>query len=477
MAERLKASRADDPDVVQASADLLVEMGQGRSDAARALKVLEPAVVRFPYHLGLRFSLIGACRKLGLLDRAEAELREIIRRFPGDVAAHLQLARVLDYLGKRDEASSLMKAAAVRNPLSTEIWSTRVHMLAKNRQFAEARAVIARGIQLLPDAVGWRARATRLLLECGDKEGAVQIAQDGTVIYPRGAYLWFLLGDVLNRAREYAKPGEVEACLRKSLTLNGTLMDAADLLAVIFTEQGRHEDAEQVTTPLLTIYPDNSPARGRMAWIRRQKGEKAEATKRMESILLDAPWYRWGWGVLMEWILQDQAWEIGRQALREIPAPFRGDTKFRKQRLAVLEKCSCPLRRSRRSGKGFWRTSRRTLRCISNAMTSCARKGRSDESATVLRKVQPLEPNSPFIRARLAEVFLKENKKSEAMDAISSVWFQEVENSPWPVEYSWKAAKNAGVQKQVYENALQLLRKGSKPTPQALHLMACLCVW
>src|SRR4029077_11527858 len=105
------------------------------------------------------------------------------------------------------------------------------------------------------------------------------------------------------------------------------------------TEQGRHEDAEQITTPLLTIYPDNSPARGRLAWIRRQKGEKAEASRQMESILLDAPWYRWGWGILMDWFLQDQAWEVGRRALREIPAPFRGDTKFRKQRLVVLEKC------------------------------------------------------------------------------------------------------------------------------------------
>ncbi len=473
MAERLKASRADDPDVVQAGADLLVEMGQGRSDAARALKVLEPAVVRFPYHLGLRFSLIGACRKLGVVDRAESELREIIRRFPGDVGAHLQLARLLDYLGKRDEASSLMKAAAARNPLSTEIWSTRVQMLAKNRQFGEARAVITRGMQLLPDAVGWRARAARLLLECGDKEGAVQMARDGTAVYPRGAYLWFLLGDVLSRAREFAKPGEVEACFRTSLTLNSTLLDAADLLAVTLTEQGRHEEAEQVTSAMLTIYPDNSPARGRLAWIRCQKGEKAEATRQLESILLDAPWYRWGWGVLMEWILQDQAWDIGRRALREIPAPFRGDTKFRKQRLVVLEKCSLSAQEIESEWQGLLADFPEDVALHLQRYDFLRAQGRSDESAVVLRKVQTLEPNSPFIRARLAEVLLQENKKSEAMDAISSVWFQEVENSPWPVEYAWKAAKNAGVQKQVYENALQSLRKGSKPTPQALHWMAC----
>ncbi|HEY6372975.1 MAG TPA: tetratricopeptide repeat protein, partial [Candidatus Sulfotelmatobacter sp.] len=472
MVMRLREVRTDDPDVVQANADLLSELGQGRSDAARALKILEPALVRFPYHLGLRFSVIAACRKLGLADRAEAELREIIRRFPGDVAAHLQLARLLDYLGKRDEASQLMNAAAARNPLSTEIWATRAHMLAKNRQFVEARAVITRGMQLLPDAVGWRAKAARLLLECGDKEGAVQIVRDGTAMYPRGAYLWFLLGDVLNRAREFAKPGEVEACLRKSLTLHSALMDAADLLAGALTEQRRYEEAEQVTTPLLTIYPDNSPARGRLAWIRRQKGEKAEATKEMGSIVRDSPWYRWGWGVFMDWILQDQAWEVGRQTLREIPASFRGDTKFRKQRLAVLEKCGLSAQEIESEWQGLLADFPEDVGLHLQRYDSLRAQGKSDESAAVLRKVQPLEPNSPFIRARLAEVLLKENKKSEAMDAISSVWFQEVENSSWPVEYSWKAAKSAGVQKQVYENALQLLRKGSKPTPQALHWMA-----
>ena len=168
-------------------------MGQGRSDASRALQVLEPTVAHFPYHLGLRFSLVNASRKLGLTDKAEGELQEIIRRFPGEESAYLQLAKLLDYVGRGDEITPLMNAAFTRNPDSSEMWATRVRVLARNNKFAEARAVIGQGIQLLPDVVNWRAKAINLLMECGDPRGAVQVAREGVTIYPRGAYLWFLL--------------------------------------------------------------------------------------------------------------------------------------------------------------------------------------------------------------------------------------------------------------------------------------------
>jgi len=40
-----------------------------------ALELLQPAVERFPYHIGLRFSLAGAQRKLGKFKEAEEEFQ------------------------------------------------------------------------------------------------------------------------------------------------------------------------------------------------------------------------------------------------------------------------------------------------------------------------------------------------------------------------------------------------------------------
>src|SRR5215472_10383995 len=48
-----KKMRPDDPEITEAYADLLLEQGHGRSDAQRALNLLQPAVERFPYHAGL----------------------------------------------------------------------------------------------------------------------------------------------------------------------------------------------------------------------------------------------------------------------------------------------------------------------------------------------------------------------------------------------------------------------------------------
>src|SRR4029077_12923825 len=83
--------RPDDPEVIEASADLLLEHGSGRTDALRALEMLQPAVERFPYHLGLRFSLANAWRSLGKFKESEEVLAEIIRRHPDDSAAQIQL--------------------------------------------------------------------------------------------------------------------------------------------------------------------------------------------------------------------------------------------------------------------------------------------------------------------------------------------------------------------------------------------------
>jgi tetratricopeptide (TPR) repeat protein len=469
---RLRDVRPDDPDVIQASADLLVQMGQGRPDALRALEMLEPTTAHFPYHLGLRFSLVGACRKSGLLDRAEPELREIIRRFPGEVPAYLQLAQLLDQRGKRDEINSLMNAAFARNPDSAEMWSTRVRILARNKQFAEARSVISNAVQLLPDTVDWRAKAVNLLMECGDPQGAVQVARDGVVIYPRGAYLWFVLGNVLNRVKESARPGEIESCFRKSLSLNGRLMDAADLLAVTLAEQRRYDEAEAILLPLLGLYPDPSPVRGRLAWIERQKGLKADALKKMEAIVVDASWYRWGWGVLMEWIVQDKAWETGRRALQNVPAPFRGDTNFRKQRLAVLEKCGLSSEELESEWQVLLADFPEDIPLHLQRYDSLVAQRRFDQCADILSRVEPLDRNNPFIRARLIEVLLRRQKYPEAMESIFSLWFQEVENSPWPVDYSWKAVKDSGAQLRVYETSLDAVRKGSRPTPRALYVLA-----
>ena len=142
-------------------------------------------------------------------------------------------------------------------------------------------------LERAPRDVNWRDRAIRLLLDCGDEEGAVAAARAGVSVYPRGAYLWFLLGTTINRLRRFAQPGEIEACFRRSLALNSVFFDAADQLSILLVEQRRYEDSEQVMQNIRPRLGDSSTAAGPTSVDSPSAGE--ESRKRVKKWLLDGP--------------------------------------------------------------------------------------------------------------------------------------------------------------------------------------------
>jgi hypothetical protein len=136
----------------------------------------------------------------------------------------------------------------------------------------------------------------------------------------------------------YAAPGEVESCLRRSLALNAGLYDSADLLSCDLVDRDRCAEAAQVVRDIERRMPDPSPARGRQAWIRRRQGEREEAVRDMTATVTAAPWFGWGWDVLMGWLEEDKAWDIARRLLKEVPAQMSTNTAFRGRRLVLLGK-------------------------------------------------------------------------------------------------------------------------------------------
>ena len=471
-AARWQAARPSDPEVIRAQADLLLEHGHGRSDAARALTMLQSAVLRFPYDVALHFSLVRACLEAGKFQDAEKNLRELVARHPDEIDAHIQLARALESQGNAEEARRLMESITSRSPLSTSLWEARVRILLKRNKFSEARVIIERGVQSLPDAVGWRARAISLLLECGDTDGAVEAAREGVRVFPHGAYLWFLLGSTLARAKRFDAPGEIEACFRRSLALNATLFEAADNLAILLADQRRYDEAAEIMTALLPRLADASPARGRLAWIHRAQGHKPEALDELASVLRDAPWYRWGWAVLVEWVGEDRAWQKARTLLASVPSALRSEPQFQRQRLAVLEQAGASATELDAEWNQLLRDFPEDVSLYLHRYDGLVERKLFAEAGGVLRAILPIDSNSPYVRARLVEVLVQEGKHKEAEDALLGLWFVEVERSTWPASYAWQSVQKPGRQKQVYARAKQSLKEGSCPTPQALALMA-----
>jgi len=472
-----KKSRPDDPEVTEAYADLLLEQGHGRTDAQRALELLEPAVERFPYHPGLRFSLAGAQRRLGNFKEAEGILAEIIRRHPEDSSAQIQLARVDERHGRIDEALKTLARAASGDPQNVDIFEAQARILMGAGRHKEAQAVVDEATVRFSRNVPWRERAIQLHMDCGDNAAAVRVAREGIVVYPRGAYLWFLLGRTLNVTGRFAGQGEVESCLRRSLELNEGIFASADWLTMLLVEQRRYDEAEEVMRRIRERLSDPSPAMGRLAWIRRAKGDKQEARKEMAAVLREMPWYGWGWGVLIEWLTEDQAWEEARSVLGAVRPELRTNTQFRRQRLVVLEKAGLPGAALDSEWSSLLQDFPEEVSLHLYRYDSLRNSKRLAEAASVLESIRPADPDSPYVLARYTEVMAKDaNRKEQAVEALLRIMFEEREESTWPVEYAWKAVEREKLDEVAYQKALERLRQGTRPTLSALSILASYAV-
>jgi predicted Zn-dependent protease len=479
-----RASRPDDPEVLEAAVDLLLENGHGRPDAERALTLLEPAVRRFPYHLGLRLSLANSYLKTGRKSDAEAVYKEVKRRHPEHPGAHLQLAWIRPGQGKVDEALSLLQAARSHSPRQSELWAAETRILISQGRQREAFALIEEGLQFMPENVAWRVQAINLYLEEGENDKAVAAARGGVAVYPRGAYLWFLLAETLVRTRKFANEGEAESAARRSLSLNASFFASADLLVCLLAEQRRFEEATRILRSIEPTMADPSPARGRLAWLKRMQASMPdgvvssnyqpmeEAIEDMAELLRLAPWYQFGWSQLMEWLTADENWERTRAMLGTIPAVLRSEVSFRKQRLSLLEKAGLPANEL----DAEWQT----LLCdfpehvplYLQRIDALRAADRNSECAELLRTIQAAEPDNPYIQARLAGIELWEHKTREALETALKVWFALHEESPWPAGEVLAAFAQAGRTSELCSGALSRIKQGDRPTLRATRLLA-----
>ena len=268
--------RPDDPNVAEALADLLLDFGHGRSDARRALQMLLPAVERYPYHSGLRFSLARAWRATGDDAAAGRAFEELVLRRPDNVSALIQLAWIHEREGRTDDALRVLTRAAEQEPQNPEPLDAQAQILIENQRFDEAITVLRDALRGLCGSVWIYERTIALFVQIGEEEKAVEAARQGIQAFPGGAYLWLLLGKTLREHPQFAAPGEIEQCLRRSLQRNRGLFESADLLTVILTEQRRYDDAFSVLSDVERRVVDPSPVLGRRAWIMYQAGKNAK---------------------------------------------------------------------------------------------------------------------------------------------------------------------------------------------------------
>jgi len=465
-------SRKNDPEVMEGYVDLLLDHGHGRSDYQRALDLLLPALQRFPFQVGLRFSHANALQKLNKFQEAEEVLDEIIRRHPDDSNARIRRAWVTHHHGETQQALNSLVSAAAQDPQNSGLHRAQVEILADAGRLQEAKETITKTTLLFPDDVGWREHAIRLLRECGVDEAAVETARGGVVEYPRGAYLWMLLGKTLYELNRFATPGEIESCFRRSLAFNEQFFEAADYLCMLLADQRRYAEAEAVLLQMKERLDDASPVRGRRAWIRRSQGHKHEALEEMIAVVRSAPWYTWGWTVLLDWIVEDKSWPDAKNLLLQAPPELHTNTRLRQKRLDVLHKAGVASEILDQEWDSLLRDFPEDLALHLRRYDSLHESNRWKEAAAVLEKIRSEYEDNPYWLARWIEVLANAQRKEEAIGAMMQVFFAETEPSTWPPGYGWEAIKGAGYAKDAYQSALRRLQQGGRPTEHSVAILA-----
>jgi hypothetical protein len=261
------------------------------------------------------------------------------------------------------------------------------------------------------------------------------------------------------------------------LELNEGLCVAADWLAMLLVEQRRYDEAEQIMRRIRERLSDPSPAMGRLAWIRRAKGDKQGARGEMAALLREMPWYGWGWSVLIEWLTEDKAWEETRNLLGTVRPEVRTNTQFRRQRLVLLEKAGLPVAELDSEWSSLLQDFPEEVPLHLHRYDSLLSSKRQPEAASVLESIRPIDPDSPFVLARFAEVLANDpNRKEQAVEALLRIMFEETEGSTWPADYAWKAVQSAKLEELAYQRACERLRQGTRPALGALWIMASYAV-
>jgi len=463
-----RKSRPDDSGLIEAAADLLLDFGNGRADAKRAVDLLSKTIEQYPYNSGLRYSLARAWRMAGDDAAAGQVYAELVSHRPDDLSARIELAHIRERAGCAEEALEILKAAAEIEPQDYAPLDARASILIDNARYNEAVSVVEDSLRTLTRSVRLYERSIALLGECGQGQKAIDAARQGVRAYPDGAYLWLLLGKALRRHEQFAAPGEIELSLRKSLQLNPGLYETADVLAILLSEQRRYEDAHRVLSDVEQHITDPSSALGRRAWVKRQAGETKEALDELADLVQRFPGYAWGWNLLLEWLQEDNAWELCKKLIDPLPPSMQSDAAFRRNRLFALQKAGQPPVALDPAWLQLLEDFPEDLSLHLLRYDALRDALRWEEARSTLERMEHHQDENVYLMTRFVELCAHDKRFDDAMAYALKVCFSPIEESSWPANRTWDVLRHHTHENRFADAFRHRLGEGAQPTRRAL---------
>jgi len=464
---RWAEQRSEDPEIIEARVDLLLNYGQGRSDAWKAVAILEPALERFPNHVDLRRSLARAYEILLKQDEEIEVLREIIRRHPLDSHVRNRLASLWSRLGKDEEAFGLLREGVDFDPLDESGWMNLSGMLWEKNRYGEALDILEEGLHLMPENISLRRMLSQRLLEAGEAVKAVDVLKRGIEIYPDGAYLWYLYADALRISDSHTDTHDMERAYRKALELNHTFFEAADSLAIFLAGQNRFSEARELMRRQIEILDDPTTARGRLVWVKRREGKNREALEEMAEIVRKWPTYTWAWDQLIRWLDEDGEFALAKDILKDVHPVMSDNPRFMADRLILLKRAGIPISQLSAQWDKLLSDFPRYERLHTLWIDQLIKAEDFEGAQRVLGGIERFYPDSPYTHVRRLILHVETFRFDDAVSCALKIWTKPGNDDMWPDAKAWDVIKQAGYVKKSLQALLPVVESGQRVRPEA----------
>lgn len=217
---------------------------------------------------------------------AEANLRKILEKIPGDIRTRTQLGDLFfftkDFEKAEREYDQLVREYG-KSPLGY-LRLSRLH--AQRQQWDEAEKILRRGQSINPDEPALLVSLVQVLLKNNHVAAAETLCRAEISRRPDRGMGYTLLARVLIQQKQYT---DAEAQLRKAIEVEPSWQLPYNVLAKLYVDQGREAEAIKELQALKSKDPENARTYFSLAMLYEKSGKDAQAIAIYRDLLAKQP--------------------------------------------------------------------------------------------------------------------------------------------------------------------------------------------
>jgi cellulose synthase operon protein C len=254
--------------------------GQNKPDASIA--ALESAHAAAPDAVQPVTSLVSAYVKAGKSEKAEALLRDMLKRFPANADLLVLLGETQMAKGNATDAQASFKAAIAQQPRNEAGYDALSAFYVGQKNFVEANNIIQAGLKERPDSLNFRMLAAGLLISRGDNEAAISAYEAILKEQPKSLVALNNLVSLLLDNRSDKASLERASLLAEGLK-NSNVPQFQDTYGWAQFKRGNTADATRILEEAVSKLPNLAAVRYHLGMTYAAAGQASKASEQLKA--------------------------------------------------------------------------------------------------------------------------------------------------------------------------------------------------